>query len=103
LPSRKRKRMYRSDKLLKAVRDCPCQSCGAMDDTIVAAHSNQMRDGKGRGLKADDYRIAALCYTCHAELDQGKNMSREERLNMWENAHRATIGWLFENGKIKVV
>ena len=95
--------MYRSDKLLKAVRDCPCQSCGAMDDTIVAAHSNQMRDGKGRGLKADDYRIAALCYTCHAELDQGKNMSREERLNMWENAHRATIGWLFENGKIKVV
>ena len=103
MPSRKRKRMYRSDKLLKAVRDCPCQSCGAMDDTIVAAHSNQMRDGKGRGLKADDYRIAALCYTCHAELDQGKNMSREERLNMWENAHRATIGWLFENGKIKVV
>jgi len=95
--------MYRSDKLLKAVRDCPCQSCGAMDDTIVAAHSTQMRDGKGRGLKADDYRIAALCYKCHAELDQGKNMSREERLNMWENAHRATIGWLFENEKIKVV
>ena len=95
--------MYRSDKLLKAVRDCPCQNCGAMDDTIVAAHSNQMRDGKGRGLKADDYRIAALCYKCHAELDQGKNMSREERLNMWENAHRATIGWLFENEKIKVV
>jgi hypothetical protein len=74
-----------------------------MDGTIVAAHSNQMRDGKGRGLKADDYRIAALCYKCHTELDQGKNMSREERLNMWEDAHRATIGWLFENEKIKVV
>jgi len=95
--------MYRSDKLLKSVRDCPCQSCGAMDGTIVAAHSNQMRDGKGRGLKANDYRIAALCYKCHAELDQGKNMSREERLNMWEDAHRATIGWLFENEKIKAV
>jgi hypothetical protein len=95
--------MYRSDKLLKSVRDCPCQYCGAMDGTIVAAHSNQMRDGKGRGLKADDYRIAALCYKCHTELDQGKNMSREERLNMWEDAHRATIGWLFENEKIKVV
>jgi len=95
--------MYRSDKLLKSVRDCPCQSCGAMDGTIVAAHSNQMRDGKGRGLKADDYRIAALCCKCHTELDQGKNMSREERLNMWEDAHRATIGWLFENEKIKAV
>ena len=95
--------MYRSDKLLKSVRDCPCQSCGAMDGTIVAAHSNQMRDGKGRGLKANDYRIAALCYKCHTELDQGKNMLREERLNMWEDAHRATIGWLFENEKIKAV
>ena len=95
--------MYRSDKLLKSVRDCPCQSCGAMDGTIVAAHSNQMRDGKGRGLKANDYRIAALCYKCHTELDQGKNMSREERLNIWEDAHRATIGWLFENEKIKAV
>lgn len=95
--------MYRSDKLLKSVRDCPCQNCGAMDGTIVAAHSNQMRDGKGRGLKANDYRIAALCYKCHTELDQGKNMSREERLNMWEDAHRATIGWLFENEKIKAV
>ena len=95
--------MYRSEKLLKSVRDCPCQCCGAMDDTIVAAHSNQMRDGKGRGLKANDYRIAALCYKCHAELDQGKNLSREERLNIWEDAHRGTIGWLFENGKVKAV
>jgi len=95
--------MYRSEKLLKSVRDCPCQSCGAMDGTIVAAHSNQMRDGKGRGLKANDYRIAALCYKCHTELDQGKNMSREDRLNMWEDAHRATIGWLFENEKVKAV
>jgi len=94
--------MYRSDKLLKSVRDCPCQSCGAMDGTIVAAHSNQMRDGKGRGLKADDYRIAALCYKCHTELDQGKNMSREERLNMFEEAHRATIGWLFDNNHLEV-
>jgi hypothetical protein len=24
-------------------------------------------------------------------------LSREERVNMWENAHRATVGWLFEN------
>jgi hypothetical protein len=73
-----------------------------MDGTIVAAHSNQMRDGKGRGLKADDYRIAALCYKCHTELDQGKNMSREERLNMFEEAHRATIGWLFDNNHLEV-
>jgi hypothetical protein len=94
--------MYRNPKLLQAVRDCPCQHCGVQDSTIVAAHSNQMRDGKGRGLKANDYRIAALCFKCHYEIDQGKDLSRAERLNIWENAHRATIGWLFENNFLKV-
>jgi hypothetical protein len=94
--------MYRNPKLLQAVRDCPCQHCGARDGTIVAAHSNQMRDGKGRSLKASDYRIAALCFKCHHEIDQGKDLSRAERLNIWEDAHRATIGWLFENDFLKV-
>jgi hypothetical protein len=94
--------MYRSDKLLRALRDSPCQQCGREDGTVVAAHSNQMRDGKGRGLKAHDYRIAALCFTCHSEIDQGNKMSREERLNAWENAHRKTIGWLFDNNLIVV-
>ena len=61
-----------------------------------------MRDGKGRGLKAHDYRIAALCFKCHYEIDQGKDLSRAERLNIWEEAHRATIGWLFENDFLKV-
>jgi hypothetical protein len=94
--------MYRNKKLLEVVRLSPCQHCNISDGTVVAAHSNQMRDGKGRGLKAHDYRIAALCFTCHAELDQGRDMSREERLNMWEAAHRGTVGWLFENDHITV-
>ena len=42
-------------------------------------------------------RIAALCYGCHMELDQGTKMSKQERIDAWEEAHRATIGWLFEN------
>lgn len=89
--------MYRNQKLLEAVRESPCQHCGVNDGTVCAAHSNQLRDGKGRGLKAHDYRIASLCFKCHSELDQGRDLSREERVNMWENAHRATVGWLFEN------
>lgn len=94
--------MYRNKKLLEAVREAPCMHCGVQDGTVVAAHSNQLRDGKGRGIKAHDYRIAALCYDCHSELDQGKNMSRQERVNMWEEAHRGTIGWLFDNDLISV-
>lgn len=90
--------MYRNKKLLEIVRQCPCQICGVEDGTVVAAHSNQLRDGKGKGIKAHDYRIAALCYKCHMELDQGKNLSKEDRVNYWEDAHRGTIGWLFESG-----
>ena len=95
-PNAKTRRMYRNKKLLEAARELPCQHCGISDGTVVAAHSNQMRDGKGRGLKADDYRIASLCFRCHSELDQGAKMSRDERLEMWEEAHRKTIGLMFE-------
>ena len=94
--------MYRNKKLLEIVRQSPCQNCGIKDGTIVAAHSNQLRDGKGRGIKAHDYRIAALCYGCHMELDQGNKLSRDERINIWEEAHRKTIGWLFENDYLEV-
>ena len=93
---------YRNKKLLEVVRESPCQLCGARDGTVVAAHSNQLRDGKGRSIKAHDYRIAALCYTCHAELDQGSKMSKEDRVDIWEMAHRKTIGWLFDNDHLKV-
>lgn len=95
--------MYRSQYLLEKVRESPCQHCGAEDGTVVGAHSNQLRDGKGRSIKAHDYRIAALCFKCHAELDQGMKLSKSERVELWESAHRRTVGWLFENGHIKVV
>lgn len=94
--------MYRSKALLEAVREAYCMRCGAQDGTVVAAHSNQLRDGKGRGLKAHDYRIAALCYKCHMKLDQGKDWTKEQRVEFWEEAHRETIGWLFENGHVVI-
>ena len=93
---------YRNQKLLEVVRESPCQLCGAEDGTVVAAHSNQLRDGKGRSIKAHDYRIAALCYSCHAQLDQGSKMSKEDRVDIWEMAHRKTIGWLFDNDHLGV-
>ena len=94
---------YRNKALLEVVRDSPCQLCGAQDGTVVAAHSNQQRDGKGTGIKAHDYRIAALCYRCHSEIDQGSKMSKEDRVDIWEMAHRKTMGWLFENDRLKVI
>jgi hypothetical protein len=90
--------MYRNKRLLEIVRQFPCQICGIEDGTVVAMHSNQLRDGKGKGIKAHDYRIAAGCFRCHSELDQGKRWSKAERLELWEEAHRKTIALLFEQG-----
>lgn len=89
---------YRDSRLLRAVREAPCMMCKIQDGTVVAAHSNQLRDGKGKSIKAHDYRIAALCYRCHHEIDQGAKMDKAERLEAWEEAHRKTIGWLFDRG-----
>ena len=94
--------MYRNQKLLETVREFECALCGAEDGTVVAAHSNQLRDGKGKGIKAHDHRIAALCFRCHMAIDQGHRINKQEKKAMWEEAHRKTIGFLFERGKIWV-
>ena len=93
--------MYRNAKLLVACRQLPCQLCEIEDGTVVAAHSNQLADGKGRGIKASDYRVAALCFSCHMDLDQGNKLSKNQRREFWEMAHRRTIGELFERNLIK--
>lgn len=92
---------YRNRKLLNAAKNCPmCMLCGKVTDgTIVAAHSNQQRDGKGMGIKAHDYRVAYICHNCHNEIDNGK-LTRQEAVEKWEEAHRKSIAWLFDTGII---
>lgn len=96
---------WRSRKLLDHIQHAPqCFGCGARNQggTIVPAHSNQSRDGKGKGIKAHDYRIAALCNSCHMELDQGSHWTLQEKRHLFEKAHRETIGWLIESGRLEV-
>ena len=93
---------YRNPKLLKLAKEAPCVLCGVNDGTVVACHSNQLRDGKGTGIKSHDFRISYLCNIHHDMIDNGKDLSREERINLWEEAHRKTIGWLFENNHLEV-
>ena len=96
--------MFRNKTILGLARLSPvCFMCERHNDgTVVAAHSNQIRDGKGKGLKAHDYRVAYLCQKCHTEIDQGKQYSRAEKFAMWDEAHRKTIGWLFDAGFLQV-
>jgi hypothetical protein len=57
---------------------------------------------KGDPMKAHDFRSASMCYTCHARCDQGADLSKAERIEMWEDAHRKTIGWLFLNDHVRI-
>ena len=92
--------MFRSKKVLEAVRNFPCQSCGIEDGTVVAAHSNQLVHGKGKGIKAHDWAVAALCFRCHMAIDQGKDLSKEDRKKIWQEAHEKTLTLLLQDGLI---
>jgi len=37
-----------------------------------------------------------MCFKCHYDIDQGAKLSKAERLDIWEEAHRKTVGLLFE-------
>jgi hypothetical protein len=87
----------RSKKLLKLVAGLDCQHCGS-GYMVQAAHSN-WGGGKGRGIKADDNLVAALCLKCHYEIDQGAKFSREARQTAWMAAHIATVRQLVDSGQ----
>lgn len=87
----------RSKKLLKLVAGLDCQACGS-GQMVQAAHTN-WGGGKGRGIKADDNLVAALCLKCHFEVDQGKDLTKDERQLMWYLAHTLTVAKLCEQGK----
>jgi hypothetical protein len=82
--------LIRSKKLLERARLIPCQICGN-EQTVVAAHSNQLKHGKGRGIKASDVYIAALCHDCHYMIDQSSALTKEEKRQSWDAAHLNTV------------
>ena len=93
------KHAYVRDKaLLKRVAQLDCQHCGS-GEMVQAAHSN-WGGGKGRGIKADDNLVAALCLKCHWEIDQGVKLTKLERQEMWQKAHQRTMR-LLKNERTK--
>jgi hypothetical protein len=86
----------RSKKLLRLVASLDCQICGS-GVCVQAAHTN-WGGGKGRGIKADDNLVAALCLKCHFEIDQGKDLTKVERQEKWHKAHSATVEKLCDLG-----
>jgi hypothetical protein len=60
----------------------PGIQCSSMA-TVVPAHENM---GKGMGLKVPDSRTVPACHACHAEFDQGRIFSRDEKRAIWIKA-----------------
>ena len=92
---------FRCPELLALAKQAPCcMACSKRNENdVVAAHANE---SKAMGMKNPDYQWAALCFRCHAELDQGKDMSREDRRAFWLRAYWRTQEWLWTCGLIVV-
>lgn len=91
--------IYRNPKLLKILRELPCMNCGIQDSTVCAAHRNE---GKGMGSKVSDALVASLCHRCHYELDNGKELTRDERRDMWNRAYVKTMQYLIEKEHLEL-
>lgn len=97
-------RMFRSPKLLALAKVCPrCMCCGkANDGTVVAAHSNAQRHGKGTALKAHDLP-AYVCSACHDEIDgRAGHYGRPMREALWADAMFQSFLWLLQDGWLRL-
>lgn len=71
----------RSARIRSSARDEDCTLrlpgvCRNRTDTTVWAHSNSLRHGKGKGMKADDRYGCYACFECHAVLDGNQSMPK---------------------------
>ena len=97
MPSYPKHITHRSEAWRRAVASLPCQLCG-IEGQSQAAHLNQ---GKAMGRKTHDAWCAAVCYTCHSRIDQGKDLDREDRRRLLETAVLLTIAELAIRGLVK--
>lgn len=94
-----RQARYRSEKWLAAVRSIEsCVLCHRYG--VQAAHRNQ---GKGMSQKVDDCLTAAICPECHHEIDNGKELTRDERRARLDHAICLTVAELARRGMIRPV
>lgn len=75
-----------------------CSLCGAWG--VQVAHRNE---GRGMGQKSDAHMTAALCPAEHAEIDNGKNLDRNERRALMDRAIVITHDRLIKAGKLRLV
>lgn len=95
---------YRNQKLRDLAREAEyCCSCKKPNDgTVVAAHSNAQKHGKGLGVKAHDV-VCYVCKDCHDLLDgRTGGLTRAEAYLMFLEAVYETVLWLLRTGRMVV-
>lgn len=98
--NRLKRPLYRSEGYRRLVAGFSCCFCG-VEGYSQAAHANT---GKGMSLKSSDLQIFALCGPrygvpgCHALLDQGALMTKEERRRFEQRCVVVTQGRAIEAG-----
>lgn len=91
--------IYRNKKLLELCREIPyCTNCNRYLP-VCAAHRNE---GKGMGMKVSDALVASLCNECHFSLDNGKDLSKQDRRDLWNRAYINTMQYLIEHDMIGI-
>ena len=82
----------------EAVASIPaCVLCGQFG--VQVSHSNQVR---GMGQKSAAWNTAALCPSCHSELDNGRTLKQSERRALHDHAIVRTHDWLIRNDIVRV-
>jgi hypothetical protein len=96
---------YRNPKLLAFAKDAPhCMCCSTPNmGQVVGAHSNKLRHGKGKGIKAHDL-VAYLCQLCHDTYDGriASSLTRDDKDLMFLDAYYASMLWLFQSGRLRI-
>jgi hypothetical protein len=97
--ARPKQHYFRSRTHLMNVASLPCQNC-YIEGQTQAAHSNWVDlGGKARGLKASDEYTAALCQSCHQQIDSGAKLTKEQRRELWTMAWQKTMNRLKSSGQ----
>jgi hypothetical protein len=88
--AKKKPTVAEGSKYLAACKDEPCylRVAGVCigRQTVVPAHSNQSRHGKGLGIKAAHIFTVPGCQACHQWIDQG-SATRALKFAVWDTAY----------------
>lgn len=98
---------YRNRKLLDLAHEmhhCTLEIpgvCVGYSEGLEPAHGPKSWLNGGGAIKSDDV-FAGACHPCHAELDQGKSLTRAEREFYWGRGAARTWVELMKRGMLVI-